>query len=319
MKSILRIDNLSKHFPIRSGVLGRCVGNVYAVNGVSFTVEAGETLGIVGESGCGKSTLGYTIMQLYKPTSGKVYFGGEEISNMRFRALKRVRKKMQMIFQDPYSSFDPRMNIREVLTEPFKIHAVGNKQYREEKVTELLDLVGLNSDVLYKYPQEFSGGQRQRIGIARALMLNPELVIADEPVSALDVSIQSQVLNLLKNLQRSLGLTYVFIAHNLAVVKYMSDKIAVMYLGQIVEMANHDELYAHPMHPYTQALISAIPAIKGTNVSEPLTGEMPKPSNPPNGCKFHTRCKKKSQICVDKEPELRNVNSNTHSVRCHLV
>jgi oligopeptide transport system ATP-binding protein len=308
-------------FPIRQGVLQRRVGWVQAVDDVSFEVAKGETLGLVGESGCGKTTVGRAVLQLYRPTSGTVRFEGQPLGNLGRDELRRLRRHMQIIFQDPYASLDPRLTVASILSEPLEIHGVGNARERRERVSELLQIVGLDPSVAGRFPHEFSGGQRQRIGIARALALNPSFIVCDEPISALDVSIQAQVVNLLQRLQSELGLTYLFIAHDLAVVRHLSDRVAVMYLGKIVEVTRRDALYRRPLHPYTMALLSAVP------IPDPvaerkrrrliLTGDVPSPANPPSGCRFHTRCPFAADRCREEEPVLQ-VAEDGHSVACHF-
>lgn len=304
---ILEVKNVKKYFPIRKGLFLKHVGDVKAVDGVSFELKRGQTLGLVGESGCGKSTLGRTIIRLYEATEGSIRFKGRDFASIGGADLRKERQNIQMIFQDPFASLDPRMTVAQILEEPFKVQGIGgDKKERAAKVRELLRLVGLKASYMNRYPHEFSGGQRQRISIARAMALNPELVVADEPVSALDVSIQAQVLNLMKDLQDKLSLTYLFISHDLAVVEHMCDVIAVMYLGKIVEIAPREELFANPMHPYTQALMSAIPKV-GTGkkrMSRTLDGEVPSPINPPSGCAFHPRCPKKFDKCDKATPVL---------------
>ncbi len=304
---ILEVKNVKKYFPIRKGLFLKHVGDVKAVDGVSFELKRGQTLGLVGESGCGKSTLGRTIIRLYEATEGSIRFKGRDFASIGGADLRKERQNIQMIFQDPFASLDPRMTVAQILEEPFKVQGIGgDKKERAAKVRELLRLVGLKASYVNRYPHEFSGGQRQRISIARAMALNPELVVADEPVSALDVSIQAQVLNLMKDLQDKLSLTYLFISHDLAVVEHMCDVIAVMYLGKIVEIAPREELFANPMHPYTQALMSAIPKV-GTGkkrMSRTLDGEVPSPINPPSGCAFHPRCPKKFDKCDKATPVL---------------
>ena len=321
-KYLLEVDNLKIHFPVHGGVLWRKIGNVYAVDGVSLSIKPGETLGLVGESGCGKTTVGRAIIRLYRPTEGRVVFNGREISSLTRKEIREVRRDLQMIFQDPFDSLNSRHTIGEILEEPFIIHKIGTKKERQEKISSLLELVGLNPQVLHRFPHEFSGGQRQRIGIARAISLNPQLVVCDEPVSALDVSIQSQILNLLMDLQAELKLTYLFIAHDLAVVKHVSDKIAVMYLGKIVEHADADEIYERPLHPYTHALISAIPVPDplAKKEREILVGDVPSPRKPPSGCRFHTRCPLVIDRCRIEEPKLipfEGKQNESHMVSCH--
>jgi oligopeptide/dipeptide ABC transporter ATP-binding protein len=309
-ENILEVRDVVKHFPITQGIIfQRQVGAVQAVDGVSLSVRAGETLGLVGESGCGKSTTARVIMRLLEPTSGTIEFEGEDISHIRGEKLKALRREMQMIFQDPYSSLNPRKTIGSIIAEPFAIHGMHTGEgERRRRVQELMDRVGLNPEHYNRYPHQFSGGQRQRIGVARAMALNPKVIVADEPVSALDVSIQAQVLNLLRELQRELGLTLIFIAHDLSVVRHMCDRVAVMYLGRIVELASSDELYAHPRMPYTGALMSAVPVadprLAKTKKRQVLAGDVPSPSNPPPGCRFHTRCWKAQEVCRNEEPVL---------------
>lgn len=320
-ETILKVDSLTKHFPVRKGLLMREVAQVKAVDGVSFDLKAGETLGIVGESGCGKSTLGRTIVRLYDPTKGTIEFKGKDLHALKGAALRKQRKEFQMIFQDPYSSLDPRKTVASIVREPLDIHSVGSPSERLQVVKELLQKVGLNPETLNRYPHEFSGGQRQRISIARAIALKPELIIADEPVSALDVSIQAQILNLMKALQKEMGITYLFISHDLSVIEHFCDTVAVMYLGKIVEIAPREELYAHPKHPYTQALVRAIPKVgRGKRLKhETLEGEVPSPINPPSGCPFHPRCSQRIEGCDSKIPQLKAYsNSTNHNVSCHL-
>ena len=319
---LLQVDKLKIHFPVFGGVLWRKIGAIHAVDGVSFNIIPGQTLGLVGESGCGKTTVGRGILRLYRPTEGRVLFKGTNISDLTRKEIRHVRKDMQMIFQDPFESLNSRHTIGNIIEEPLLIHGIGSVKDREERVTELLARVGIQQQAVAQFPHEFSGGQRQRIGIARAIALNPELIVCDEPVSALDVSIQSQILNLLLELQEEMNLTYLFIAHDLSVVKHISDRIAVMYLGKIVEYADADELYETPLHPYTRALISAIP------VPDPLarkkrmvvTGDVPSPRHPPSGCRFHTRCPLVTNRCRNEEPLLAGLSGlphDSHLVACH--
>lgn len=319
-ENILEVKNLKKYFPIKKGLLLREVGQVKAVDDVSFFVRKGETLGLVGESGCGKSTLGRTLIRLYEPTSGDVQFEGENFLTVKGESLRKKRKEMQMIFQDPYASLDPRMTIGQILAQPFEVHGLLNGKERIARVKELLQTVGLKASQVNRYPHEFSGGQRQRISIARAIALNPRLVIADEPVSALDVSIQAQILNLMKDLQEKLNLTYVFISHDLSVIEHLCDRIAVMYLGKIVEIAPRDELFKNPKHPYTQALIGAIPRVgEGKKqMKKSLGGEVPSPINPPPGCPFHPRCPNKMDICSKRLPSLLAFENAEHKTACWL-
>lgn len=319
---LLEVHDLKKHFPIKAGVLQRTVGQVKAVDGLTFSVKKGETLGIVGESGCGKSTAGRTLIRLYEPTDGQIYFKGQDITKMSERELtKHVRKNIQMIFQDPYASMNPRKTLKSILSEPFITHNLYNRNEREEKIAELLERVGFNPSFINRYPHEFSGGQRQRIGIARALALNPDLIIADEAVSALDVSIQAQIINLMQDLQEEFNLTYIFISHDLSVVRHISDRVGVMYLGKMMELADKTDLYQEPLHPYTQALLSAVPVPKKKGAKKReriiLKGELPSPANPPTGCVFHTRCPMAMDICKKKAPVFQEVKPN-HYVACHL-
>ncbi|MDQ4075533.1 MAG: dipeptide ABC transporter ATP-binding protein [Chloroflexota bacterium] len=317
---LVEIRELRTYFPIRAGILQRVVANVKAVDGVSFDIQEGETLGLVGESGCGKTTIGRTILRLQEPTDGTVYFKGEDVFNASSKRLKQLRKDMQIVFQDPYSSLDPRMPVGESIAEGLQVHGISSPKERSEMVREILKKVGLNPYHARRYPHEFSGGQRQRIGIARALVLRPDFIVADEPVSALDVSIQSQVLNLLRDLQREFGLTYLFIAHNLSVVEHISDRVGVMYLGKLVELAPRREFFSNPLHPYSQALMSAIPIPDPTIKRERiiLKGDVPSPINPPPGCRFHTRCPIAVDICKEVDPEFREVVPS-HYVACHLA
>ncbi|HEX6548118.1 MAG TPA: oligopeptide/dipeptide ABC transporter ATP-binding protein [Candidatus Dormibacteraeota bacterium] len=319
---LLEARGVVKHFPIRRGVLQRTVATVRAVDGVDLDVLPGETVGLVGESGCGKSTLGRTLLRLVEPTAGEIHFEGRDLARLRGGALKAMRRDMQIIFQDPVGSLDPRMTVRDIVGEGLATHGVGRGRDRERQVRDILERVGLRPEVAARFPHEFSGGQRQRIGIARALVLRPKLVVADEPVSALDVSIQSQVLNLLVELKRELGLTYVFVAHNLAVVGYISDRIAVMYLGKIVELGTTQEIYRKTLHPYTQALLSAIPApMPGARRRRiVLRGDVPSPINPPSGCRFRTRCPLAQDICAEVEPPLEPLAGGPagHVAACHF-
>jgi oligopeptide transport system ATP-binding protein len=305
------------------GVLRRQVGAVQAVDGVSFNIYKGETLGLVGESGCGKSTTGRTILQLLEPTSGQVTYEGQELTALNRNEMRKARRHMQMIFQDPYASLNPRMSVGSIVGEPLQIHNIGNSQTRKERIQELLKVVGLNPYFINRYPHEFSGGQRQRIGIARALATNPAFIVADEPISALDVSIQAQVVNLMDDLKAELGLTYLFIAHDLSMVRYISDRVAVMYLGRIVELSDRNEVFDHPLHPYTQALLSAIPVPDPEKEAKRqrliLEGDVPSPANPPSGCRFHPRCSYATEICKEEDPTFRNLGSDSrpHFVACH--
>jgi oligopeptide/dipeptide ABC transporter ATP-binding protein len=315
----LEVRDLKKHFPVKKGLLQKTVGHVYAVDGVSFTIREGETLGLVGESGCGKSTVGRAILRLVEPTSGSIKVAGQEIIGLSKPELRPYRREMQIIFQDPFSSLDPRMSAGDIVGEPLKVHGVGNAKERRARVAELFARVGLRQAQMDSFPHQFSGGQRQRIGIARALALNPKLIIGDEPVSALDVSIQAQVINLLMDLQQELGLGYLFISHNLAVVEHISHYIAVMYLGRIVEYADKRTLFTSPRHPYTEALLSAVPvpdpSIKRKKVV--LEGDVPSPVKPPSGCHFHTRCPIAQERCKVESPALRDVG-NGQKVSCHF-
>jgi oligopeptide transport system ATP-binding protein len=321
-ETLLRVDDLTMHFPIYRGVFRRQVGSVRAVDGVSFEITRGETLGLVGESGCGKSTTGRAILQLYRPTSGSVQFEDKELTEIKGEELRVMRRKLQMIFQDPYASLNPRMTVADIVGEPLMVHNVGIGREIAERVKHLLEVVNLNPSFANRYPHEFSGGQRQRIGIARALALQPSFIICDEPISALDVSIQAQVVNLLEDLQSQFNLTYLFIAHDLSMVKHISDRIAVMYLGVFVELASRDELHARPLHPYTQALLSAVP------IPDPiadakrqriiLTGDVPSPANPPSGCRFRTRCPIAEAQCAESRPEFREIKPG-HFVACFFA
>ncbi|MEI7875773.1 MAG: dipeptide ABC transporter ATP-binding protein [Alphaproteobacteria bacterium] len=321
---VLQVDGLVKHFPVSRGLIRRkVVGLVRAVEGVTFEIARGETLALVGESGCGKSTTGRLVLRLMDPTGGSVRFKGEEIANLDKNSLRRLRRHMQIIFQDPYASLNPRMTVGEILAEPMAVHDLHTAAERETRVKELLDVVGLLPEHHRRYPHQFSGGQRQRIGIARALAVNPDLIVCDEPVSALDVSIQAQIVNLLQNLQRRFGLSYLFIAHDLAVVKHISDRVAVMYLGKLVEIASKRDLYDRPRHPYTQALLAAIPrpdpSVRKDRIL--LAGDVPSPFAPPPGCRFHTRCQYAQARCREEEPVLRDAGdgpSGGHRVACHF-
>jgi len=319
-KDIVRVEHLVKYYPVFGGVFRQEVNQVQAVDDVSFTIKEGETLGLVGESGCGKTTVGHTMLKLRKPTSGSMIFDKRDIFALSGQELKTIRREIQIVFQDPYASLDPRLPVGESIAEGLKIHRVGTNQDRVDKVLEALKNVGLEDYHAHRYPHEFSGGQRQRIGIARALALNPKFIVLDEPVSALDVSIQAQVLNILNNLQEEYGLTYLFIAHNLAVVEHISDRVAVMYLGKIVELADREDLFDHPLHPYTQALMSAIPLPDPTKKRERiiLSGDVPSPLNPPPGCRFHPRCPIAESRCAVDEPELRELAPG-HTVACHFA
>jgi len=319
IEKLLQIDSLKVHFPIRRGLFSRVAGYVHAVDGISFSLGKGETLGLVGESGCGKTSAGLAILNLIEPTGGKISFKGVDISKMTSSELREMRKRMQLIFQDPYSSLNPRMTLNQIVREPMRIHGMYKGAERADRIDYLLEKVGLTPEQGRRYPHEFSGGQRQRVGIARALALNPQLIIGDEPVSALDVSIQAQIINLLMDLQEEFQLSYIIIAHDLAVVKIICNRVAVMYLGKIVEMAPFQELYDNPKHPYTQALLSSIPLPDPRKARRKtiLKGDVPSPINPPTGCRFHTRCSKRREGCDQQGPELKDLGGN-HYVACFL-
>ncbi|RNB86322.1 ABC transporter ATP-binding protein [Brevibacillus panacihumi] len=318
-EELLVVSNLKKYYPITGGVLGGEIGTVKAVDDISFSVKRGETLGLVGESGCGKSTTGRSLLRLIEPTSGEIRFDGVDVMKLKHEDLRKIRRDMQIVFQDPFASLNPRHNVEKILEEPLIVHKIGTPAERKKRVAKMLEVVGLSSYHARRYPHQFSGGQRQRIGIARALMLNPKLIVADEPVSALDVSIQSQVLNLMQDLQKEMGLTYLFIAHDLSVVRHISDRVGVMYLGRIVELTTSNQLYTNPLHPYTQALLSAVPTPDPDVVRERiiLEGDVPSPANPPGGCTFHTRCPKAKEECKTVRPQFQEVELG-HFVACHL-
>lgn len=322
-KTLVRVENMKKHFPITRGlIIQREVGTIRAVDGITLDIKEGETLGLVGESGCGKSTTGRAILQLHRPTSGKVFYNDIDLTELNGDEMRHARRNFQMIFQDPYASLNPRMTVESIIAEPLEVHSLGNKKERHERVQELMSLVGLNPSLNNRYPHEFSGGQRQRIGVARALALQPKFIVADEPISALDVSIQAQVVNLLEELQEKFGLTYLFIAHDLSMVRHIADRTAVMYLGKIVELAEREELYANPLHPYTQALLSAVPIPDPVKERKRqriiLTGDVPSPAHPPPGCNFNPRCPVAIDICKEIDPEWREI-SKGHWVACHVV
>jgi len=318
-KPLVEIQHLKKYFPVRKGLLQSVVGHVKAVDDVSFTINEGETLGLVGESGCGKTTVGRTLLRLYEPTEGRILFDGQDVTKLWGAPLRALRRDMQIVFQDPFSSLNPRMTIKSIVEEGLIIHGVGNSQERRKRVEEVLTRVGLDTSYINRYPHEFSGGQRQRISIARALMLNPRFIVLDEPISALDVSIQSQIINLLNDLKQEFKLTYLFISHDLSVVEYISDRVAVMYLGEIVETASSEQLYKNPLHPYTKALLASVPSIDPNNKRPRvmLEGDVPSPINPPSGCRFHPRCPLAMDICRQQAP--RALNLDGHLVRCHAV
>ena len=321
-EDLMVVEELKKHYPIKNGLFGKKTGDVKAVDGVTFTIKKGETFSIVGESGCGKSTVGMSLLRLTEPTSGKILFNDEDMLSKSLNELRDLRKNIQIIFQDTYSSLNPKHSIKKIISEPLVINRKMTNAEMEARVVELLELVGLGAHYLHRYPHEFSGGQRQRIGIARALALNPQLIVCDEPVSALDVSIQSQILNLLEDLQKKFNLTYIFISHDLSVVEHISDRVAVMYLGRIVEMGTREEVFQNPQHPYTKALMSSVPIadpkLKNKKQRIILTGDVPSPKNPPKGCHFHTRCPFKTDKCIESYPEYKEITGD-HIAACHII
>ena len=318
-QQLLEIKNLKKYFPVRKGLFQRVVGHVRAVDDVSLAIKPGETLGLVGESGCGKTTVGRTLLRLYEPTSGEIQFDGRDVATLHGRQLRELRRDMQIVFQDPFSSLNPRMTVRSIIEEGLLVHRIGSASERLDRVHDILRKVGLDTSYVNRYPHEFSGGQRQRISIARALVLNPKFVVLDEPISALDVSIQAQIINLLTDLKDELKLTYLFISHDLSVVEYISNRVAVMYLGEVVEMASSEQLYKTPLHPYTKALLSSVPSMdpNARNKRAVLTGDVPSPINPPGGCRFHPRCPIAREVCSRVAPK--PVDIEGHVVRCHAV